>query len=135
MVFDISTAIALILFLALIPMAFIWLRGAYRIFIKKDFSNVAVKGGEPPANPEKYAPYAGLINLFAGGAAAWIVLGVPFWIATGITISPLDYKSWSAVAGVTIWMKIFADFILNRQAHPFNFGKDKAEDVPEHSKE
>ena len=117
MVFDISMAITWILFLALFPMAFIWLRGAYRIFIKKDYSDVAVKGGEPPADPEKYAPYAGMINLAAGCAAVVAILGV--------VTALLDYKTWSAIAGVTIWMKVFAGFILNRQAHPFKFGKDK----------
>ena len=127
MVFDISMAITWILFLALFPMAFIWLRGAYRILIKKDYSNVAVKGGEAPANPEKYAPFAGMINLAAGTSAVLAILGV----ATAL----LDYKTWSAIAGVTIWMKVFADFILSRQAHPFKFGKDKSEASPEKSEE
>ena len=127
MVFDISMAITWILFLALFPMAFIWLRGAYRIFIKKDYSNVAVKGGEPPANPEKYAPYAGLICLAAGSSAVLAILGV--------VTALLDYKTWSAMAGVTIWMKVFADFILNRQAHPFKFGKDKDAETAENTKE
>ena len=123
MVFDISMAITWILFLALFPMAFVWLRGAYRILIKKDYTNVAVKGGEPPANPEKFAPYAGMINLAAGTSAILAILGV-------IT-ALLDYKTWSAIAGVTIWMKVFADFILSRQAHPFKFGKDKVEETAE----
>ena len=126
MVFDISTAITWILFLALFPMAFIWLRGAYRIFIKKDYSNVAVKGGEHPADPEKYASFAGLINLAAGTSAVLTILG--------IVTALLNYKTWSAIAGVTIWMKVFADFILSRRAHPFKFGKDKAVDVTENSK-
>lgn len=117
MVFDISMAITWILFLALFPMAFIWLRGAYRIFIKKNYSNVALKGGEPPENPEKYATFAGLINLVAGFTAVLAILGV--------VTALLDYKTWSAMAGVTIWMKVFADFVLSRQAHPFKFGKDK----------
>jgi hypothetical protein len=53
MVFDISVAITWILFLALFPMAFFWLRRAWRIAIKKDFSEVALKHGVSPANPDK----------------------------------------------------------------------------------
>ena len=34
-----------ILFLALFPMAFFWLRRAHRIFIKKNYSEVALKKG------------------------------------------------------------------------------------------
>ena len=56
----------------------------------------------------------------------WIAIGVPFWIFTGILIGPFQgYDSWSAVAGLTIWGKIIADFIIRLQAHPFTFGKKK----------
>ena len=60
MVFDISIAITWLLFLALFPMAFFWLRRAYRIFIKKDYSEVALKRGEAPADPKKWAPATGI---------------------------------------------------------------------------
>lgn len=56
MVFDVSVAISWILFLALFPITFFWLRRAWRIAINKDFSEVAVKRGQPPANPARYAP-------------------------------------------------------------------------------
>ena len=126
MVFDASVALTWILFLALFPMSFIWLRRAWKIFLKRDYSEVALKGGEPPANPKKYAPVAGLINLIAGLVALWIIVGVPTWIASGILLGPFrSYGDWSAIAGVTIWFKIFADFILSRQAHPFTLGKKK----------
>lgn len=115
-----------ILFLALFPMAFFWLRRAWRIFIKHNYSEVALKRGESPPHPEKWATTVGLVNLAAGAAAVWIVLGVPIWIATGISIGPFqEYKTWSAMAGSTIWIKIFADFIISRQAHPFTLGKKK----------
>jgi hypothetical protein len=29
------------------------------------------------------------------------------------------------MAGITIWGKIFADFVLRQQAHPFVFGRKK----------
>ncbi len=129
MIFDVSVAMTWILFLALFPMAFIWLRRAWRIFLKKNYSEVAIKRGESPKNPEKWAPIVGIINLAAGAVVVWIIIGVPFWIASGILIGPFqEYDTWSAVAGVTIWAKIFADFIVKMQAHPFKFNlKKKAE--------
>ena len=69
MVFDISIVITWFLFLALFPMAFFWLRRAWRIFIKRDYSEVALKRGEAPPNPEKWAPVTGTVNLLAGGTS------------------------------------------------------------------
>jgi hypothetical protein len=120
MVFDISVAITWLLFLALFPMTFIWLRRAWRIFIKKDYSEVALKRGEGPANPKSWAPATGLINLLAGGTALVTILGV----AGGF----MPYKTWSAIAGSTLWIKVFADYIVSRQAHPFVLGRKKSAD-------
>lgn len=117
MVFDISLVITWLLFLALFPMAFFWLRRAWRIFIKHDHSEIALKRGEAPADPKKWAPYTGLINLAAGTVAVITIIGV----LAGL----FPYKTWSAMTGVTLWMKVFADFIVSRQAHPFTFGKSK----------
>ncbi len=111
MVFDISVAMTWLLFLALFPMAFIWLRRAWRIGVRREFSEVALKRGESPAHPEKYAPYAAAINLLAGVVVLTVIVGV-------LTAS-FDYATWSAMAGVTIWLKLIADFILSRHAHPF----------------
>lgn len=111
MVFDITTATTWILFLALFPMAFIWLRRAWKIFIKKDYSEVALKRGSLPPNPQKWAPFTGLINLIAGAIALAIIIGV--------AAALLPYATWSATAGMTIWGKIIGDFIISRQAHPF----------------
>ena len=122
---DISSAITWILFLALFPMAFIWLRRAYRIFIKKDYSEVALKRGEAPPNPEKWAPATGIVNLAAGGTALVTILGVLLYPATGISTVFKDYKTWSSIAGVPIWFKVFADYIVSRQAHPFELGRKK----------
>jgi hypothetical protein len=119
MVFDISIAITWMLYLALFPMAFIWLRKAWRIFIKHDYSEVALKGGESPPNPKKWAPATGIVNLAAGGTALVTIVCVV------LLPSLFPYKTWSSIAGVTLWMKIFADFIVSRQAHPFELGRKK----------
>ncbi|MEJ2469618.1 MAG: hypothetical protein P8Y91_07845 [Desulfuromonadales bacterium] len=126
MIFDISSAITWILFLAMFPMAFLWLRRAYRIFIKKDYSEVALKRGEPPPNPQKWAPATGIVNLAAGGTALVTILGVLLTFA-GLPNPLSPYRVWSSIAGITIWFKIFADYIVSRQAHPFEIGR-KAKD-------
>lgn len=107
----VSLAITWILFLALFPMAFIWLRRAWRIAVNRDFSEVALKRGQSPQNPERYAPYAAAINLLAGVVVVSVIAGV--------LTAAYDYATWSAMAGVTIWLKLIADFILGRQAHLF----------------
>jgi small-conductance mechanosensitive channel len=109
MVFDISVAITWILFLALFPMAFFWLRRAWRILYRRDFSEVALKRGEPPANPERWAPYEFVFNSLAGVVAVFVIVGV----ALGV----LEYRIWSAIAGTTIWCKFLAGFALSRHAH------------------
>lgn len=126
LLFDASTVITWLLFIVMFPLSFFWLRRAKRILIDKNYSEVALKGGLPPENPAKYALIAGLINLLAGATAVWVIIGVPLYIATGITIGPfIAYQDWSAVGGVTIWAKLMADFILSRYAHPFQFGRKK----------
>ena len=117
MTFDIGVALTWILFLALFPMVFFWLRRAWRIFIKKNYSEVATKRGLPPANPKKWAPAVGLLNLICGCIAAWIIVSV--------LLGLYSYQTWSAIAGLTIWGKIIADLLIRFQAHPFSFGKKK----------
>ncbi|WP_300321175.1 hypothetical protein [Accumulibacter sp.] len=117
----ISVALTWILFLGLFPIAFFWLRRAWRILVKRDFSEVALKRGVSPADPAKYAPYAAAINLVAGGVAVAVILMV--------VIGGAAYDTWTAIAGSTIWMKFFADFILSRQAHPI-WGKKKEPVAP-----
>ncbi len=109
MVFDVSVALTWILFLALFPMAFFWLRAAWRIGVKRDFSDVALKGGVSPPNPAKYAPQAMFINLIAGAIVVYVIVSVLFF--------GMAYDSWTALAGSTIWIKFFANFILGRHAH------------------
>lgn len=109
MVFDISVAMTWILFLALFPISFYWLRRAWRILFRHDFSEVALKRGESPANPAKFAPYSAAINLIATAILVAVIISV--------VTATLDYETWSAIAGSTIWMKLIFDFILSRQAH------------------
>lgn len=109
MVFDVSVAMTWILFLALFPMAFFWLRAVWRIAVKRDYSEVGLKRGEPPPNPARFAPYALIINLGAGSIIVFVIFGV----VAGV----LNYATWTAVAGSTIWCKIIANFILSRHAH------------------
>lgn len=110
MVFDVSVALNLILFIALFPITFFWLRRVWRIVVKRDFSEVALKRGEPPANPAPYAPFAAAINMVGAGVILFVIYGV--------VVHQVEFDTWTAIAGSTIWMKFIADFILSRQAHP-----------------
>jgi len=122
----ISTVIYWLLFLAIIPMTFFWLRRAWRIFVRHDYSEVALKRGEAPPNAQKWAPVTGIINLSAGTVGFLILLSVPLYGFTGISLGSLhEFKTWSAVAGSTLWIKVFADYIVSRQAHPFLLGRKK----------
>jgi hypothetical protein len=96
--------------LALFPIVFFWSRRAWRIGIQRDFSEVALKKGLPPANPEKYAFYEMLINLI--GAA--VLLGV---LVAVLVFQALAFEDWVAIAGSTLWLKLFFSFALSRQAH------------------
>jgi hypothetical protein len=116
MVFDISVAMTWVLFIALFPIAFVWLRRGWRIAVRRDFSEVALKRGLPPENPEKFAPYTAAINLLAGVIVVIVIIGV--------LTAFFDYATWSAIAGTTIWLKLIADFILRRHAHPFNLKRE-----------
>ena len=109
MVFDVNVALTWILFLALFPISFFWLRRAWRIGARRDFSDVALKRGVAPPNPAKYAPYELATNLIAGTVIATVIVLV--------VLGRLDYSTWSAIAGSTIWCKFFASFGLSWQAH------------------
>jgi small-conductance mechanosensitive channel len=109
MVFDVHVALTWILFLALFPMAFFWLRRVWRILVKRDFSEVALKRGAAPPNPEKFAPYEMLVNLVAGVVIVVVIVSV--------LLGHLDYGTWTAIAGSTIWCKFFASYALSRHAH------------------
>lgn len=107
--------IRIVFFLALFPVAFFWLRRTWRILVKRDFSEVALKKGLPPANAEKYAPYEMAINGIAGVAMVGVIVAV--------LLGWLDYDTWVAIAGSTLWIKLFASFALGRQAHGLSPGR------------
>lgn len=109
MVFNVSVALTWILFLALFPIAFFWLRRAWRIQVQRDYSEVALKRGESPPNPQKYAPYVMALNLLAGAVVVSAI--------GGVLLGWLDYNTWTAMAGSTLWCKFFFDFAISRQAH------------------
>lgn len=96
--------------LALFPVAFFWLRRAWRIFFKRDFSEVALKKGLPPPDAEKYAPYEMVINLLGGTMMVAVLIAV-------LGFQALERQDWIAIAGSTLWMKLFASFALGRHAH------------------
>lgn len=117
MVFDISVALTWILFLALFPITFFWLRRAWRILAKGDYSEVALKGGMPPPDAKRFAPYCAGLNVVAGCILIWVIIN--------ILLGAMAYDTWSAIAGLTIWFKLMADFILSRHAHPWVKKRDK----------
>jgi hypothetical protein len=104
--------------LALVPVAFFWLRRAWRIFVRRDFSEVALKKGIAPPNAERYAPYEGLINLTGGTVMVGVLVSV-------LGFQALAREDWMAIAGITLWTKLFASFALSRQAHGLDIGKKK----------
>jgi len=106
-----------VLYLSLYPAAFFWLRRAWRIFVKHDYSEVALKRGESPPNPKRWAPFSGLINLVAGAIAVWLIVTIP--------LGRYTFDKWIEIAGLTLWTKILLDYIVSRQAHPFKLGKKK----------
>lgn len=107
-----------IFLLILFPVAFFWLRRVYRILVKRDFSEVALKKGVPPPDAEKYAPYEMAINLVGGVVLVVLLIAV-------LGFQALSAENWIAVAGVTLWVKLFASFALSRQAHGLGPAKKK----------
>ena len=99
-----------IFLLALFPVAFFWLRRAWRILVRRDFSEVPLKKGLPPPNAEKYAPYEMAINAVGGIIMVGVLVAV-------LGFQALAADDWIAIAGVTLWGKLFASFALSRQAH------------------
>ncbi|MBK6851555.1 MAG: hypothetical protein IPG93_08080 [Burkholderiales bacterium] len=109
MTFDVGVAMTWLLYLALFPMAFFWLRRAWRILVQRDFSEVALRHGVAPQDPARWAPYEMAINGLAGLTVAYVIVAV---VAFG-----LPYDTWTAIAGSTIWCKFFVGFALSRHAH------------------
>ncbi|MEZ5647010.1 MAG: hypothetical protein R3E94_07010 [Burkholderiaceae bacterium] len=107
--------------LALFPIAFVWLRRAWRIFFRRDFSEVALKKGVPPPNAERYAPYEMIINLLGGVVMVGVLVAV-------LGFQALAREDWVAIAGSTLWIKLFASFALSRQAHGLGPARKKKDE-------
>ena len=116
-----------IFLLVLFPVAFFWLRRVYRILVKRDFSEVALKKGMPPPNAEKYAPYEMVINLVGGVVMVGVLIAV-------LGFQALKSEDWIAIAGVTLWMKLLLSFMLGRQAHGLGPAKSKRKGVSPEAK-
>jgi hypothetical protein len=96
--------------LVLVPVAFFWLRRAWRIGVKGDLSEVALKKGQPAPNAQRYAKHELIINLTGGVVLVGVLVAV-------LGFQALERDDWVAIAGSTLWMKFFASFALGRHAH------------------
>jgi hypothetical protein len=105
----VSLALNWILFLALFPATFVWWRRAWRIIVRQDYSEVALKRGEPPPDAERWAPYTAAVNLVAGTLTAYTIYAV--------VVEAAPFERWTAIAGTTIWLKLILDFAISRHAH------------------
>lgn len=106
----IHLALTWILFLALFPISFLWLRKAYRIAVKKDYSLVAMKRGVPAPNPRKFI----VPEIVLHTVAALLVI----YALYGVIVGGWHYNEWTALAGSAIWCKILFSFVIARHAHP-----------------
>ena len=122
-----------IMFVGLLPISFFWLRRAYLIGIKKDYTFVALKRGVPPDNPKKYAKFSLAVNLIAGLVLVGlfifsVIAGIIEYSANFasseligskflIVLQFITQRSWTPIAGSTIWIKFILDFAISRQAH------------------
>ncbi|MDO5680689.1 MAG: hypothetical protein Q4G54_10215 [Pelistega sp.] len=106
----IHLALTWILFLALFPISFLWLRKAYRIAVKKDYSLVAMKRGVPAPNPRKFI----VPEIILHTVAALLVI----YALYGVIVGGWHYNEWTALAGSAIWCKILFSFVIARHAHP-----------------
>ncbi len=98
-----------ILFIGLIPLSVYWIRRGLKIWLKKDYSLVALWKGSPPDDARKYALYAAISNLGAG-----IIFLSVFSL---VLLVGLRYNTWTGIVGITFWMKIFTDFNVSMYAH------------------
>ncbi len=115
---DAGVILTWVLFLALFPMVFVWLRRAYRIFFLIKIT------------PKLHLSVENHLRILKNGLHSQGLLtslqADCFWTIIGVVVLGYEYSKWSAMAGCTIWGgKIFADWILRNQAHPFQFGKKK----------
>lgn len=98
-----------LIWLALFPIAYFWLRRAWKIAVRRDFSEVALKKGEAAPQAQKWAPYE-LVLCLIGGVIVLVCIPAAL-------LGVWSFDVWSAVAGSTIWSKLMLSFALGRHAH------------------
>lgn len=132
-----------LLYVALIPIAFVWFRLIWRVLVWRDYSEVALRKGVAPPNPQQIAPFFVGLNLIAGTILVAVILFVPSagWamvnpevfaqssladrLGVVAAVPMLAYRAtlfggdldWVAVAGSTIWIKLMLNWALARHAH------------------
>ena len=133
----------LVLYLALFPIAFVWIRLIWRVVVWRDYSGVALRKGEAPPNPQQIAPFFVGLNLIAGTVILAVIFYVPSagWAMVNpevfaqaslldrfgvvVALPMLAYRDtlfgahldWVAIAGSTIWIKLMLGWALARHAH------------------
>lgn len=132
-----------VLYLALLPIAWVWFRLIWRVLVMHDYSGVALRKGVAPPDAQRVAPFFVALNLIAGTILVGVVLVVPStgWAAVNpevfaqaglfdrmgvvAALPMLAYQAtmfdgamdWVAVAGSTIWIKLMLGWALARHAH------------------
>ncbi|MDA0189863.1 MAG: hypothetical protein OSW77_05935, partial [Proteobacteria bacterium] len=48
----------------------------------------------------RFAPWPGVVNLLAGGIVVFVI--------GNVLAASMEYQTWSAIAGITIWMQFIA---------------------------
>ena len=84
-----------------------------------------IVGVRPAARWKRLASFIALSCVLIIAAGIIIV-----FVIFGVVSASLEYETWSAIAGSTIWMKFIFDYILSRQAHPIIGKKRGRQDKP-----
>lgn len=132
-IFNSTTAVTWILFLAMPAIAFVWWRKAFQILIKKDFSNVLLKKGESPKKNLKVWGYLiATSNFLAGGVIFFVLFKVLLFAVfyyKDLNAVHFNFDVWSEATAITIWVKFIVEFIFKQQAHPLKLGRRKKEEI------
>ncbi|WP_119153855.1 hypothetical protein [Caldimonas tepidiphila] len=104
-----SVVFAWLLLLLALALAALCFRRAWTILVRRNFAEVAVRQGQAPADPARWAPYAAVIHLVAGAVVLASVLAALLGLA--------PFSTWSSTVGLTLWIYLFALHLLARRAH------------------
>ncbi|PPE69109.1 hypothetical protein IS481_02470 [Caldimonas thermodepolymerans] len=104
-----TVLLAWLLLLLGIALAALCLKRAWTIIVRRNFAEVAVRRGQPPRDPERWAPYAAGIHLVCGALMTGAVLAALLGLA--------PYATWTGTIGLTLWGYLLALHLLARAAH------------------